>query len=199
MVLCSSCRVNTIDRFCTNTPRTCYAYCTSHADIFTCSSHYRQMGNTDAAARLATGKVHASIAEDAETDDAVVVDAPRPGEPDASNVGLGSEPERELPDSGPSLPAEASQPILTSPPSVVQPQQPPASIAGSAATALSLAALRAELDADRAAALAERAALPAQLTAQAAATQRILAMLSAQQPSPVVAHTPPTPSPSCQG
>ena len=67
MINCATCQVNTIDRLCTNTPRTCYQCCTSRADILTCPFHYQQMGISDAAARLAGGLVHPSITEEAET------------------------------------------------------------------------------------------------------------------------------------
>ena len=89
MVLCATCHVSSIDRHCTNTPRTCYQCCTSHADIHTCPLHYRQMGISDAAARLASGKVHPSIAEDIEktapSTPARVHSAP-PGESDLPDV-----------------------------------------------------------------------------------------------------------------
>jgi hypothetical protein len=65
MVHCASCTVNNVDRLCTNTPRSCYQCCTSHADIHTCPAHYQQMGVSDAVARLASGLVHANIIEDA--------------------------------------------------------------------------------------------------------------------------------------
>jgi hypothetical protein len=39
MVLCTTCHGSPIDKSCTNTPRTCYQCCTSHADVLTCPFH----------------------------------------------------------------------------------------------------------------------------------------------------------------
>ena len=66
MVACTTCTIQRADRHCTNTPRSCYQCCTSHADILTCPLHFHAMGNTAAAARLLTGLVHPNIKEDGE-------------------------------------------------------------------------------------------------------------------------------------
>jgi hypothetical protein len=87
------------------------------------------------------------------------------------------------------LPHQRLQPVSN------PPQPAPAPVVASAATAVSLAAMRAELEADRAAALVERAALQARLDAQAAATEQILAMLAALRPAIAASAAPPAPSP----
>jgi hypothetical protein len=65
MVTCASCSVNTIDRHCTNTPRTCYECCTTSSIIHTCPPHFHQMGLPAQRARLDTRLVHPHILADA--------------------------------------------------------------------------------------------------------------------------------------
>ena len=172
MVNCSACHVNTIDRHCTNTPQTCYACCTSHATIPTCPAHYQQMGNTDAAARLAAGLVHPSIdaVDAAESQSAEArrnLDPPGGADAAAGSAAL---------DSG----APQRQPALAQ---TVEHSHPNPAPAAPAATASSVAALRARMDADRAVAEATAAALQAQL-------QQILSLLRNPQPAAAVASPP---------
>lgn len=65
MTVCTLCSVNSIDRHCTNTPRTCFECCTTNASINTCPPHFHSLGNSAAAARLLTGMVHPNILADA--------------------------------------------------------------------------------------------------------------------------------------
>ena len=202
MVLCATCRVNTIDRHCTNTPRSCYLCCTSHADIPTCPRHYQQMGVSDAAARLAAGLVHPSIADGDEEDTspapAELHPAP-PGESDSQHA-AGSPPDESAPPAS-GLATEAAQAGLRS---AAPPQPTPAASAAAAAASAfksSLAAMRAELESDRAAAhveraaaQAERSALQARLDKQAASTQQILTMLAALRPTAAPATSTPSPT-----
>jgi len=174
MVNCSACHVNTVDRHCTNTPQTCYACCTSHATIPTCPAHYQQMGNTDAAARLAAGLVHPSI-DAVDAAESQSAEARRNlGPPGGSGAAAGSA----ALDSG----ALQQQPALVQ---VVELNRPNPALAAPSATASSIAALRAQIESDKAVAEATTAVLQAQL-------QQILSLL--RNPQPAVAVSPPPPA-----
>jgi hypothetical protein len=85
MVLCAACHVNNIDRYCTNTPRTCFQCCTTSPTIDTCPYHFRIMGNTEREARLQSGHVHPHILADAANGDMHVDDpAAAPAPPNVS-------------------------------------------------------------------------------------------------------------------
>ena len=60
MVNCT-CTVEAVDRACINTPQYCYRCCTTGPAIKTCPYHFHLMGNTAAAARLASSLVHPTI------------------------------------------------------------------------------------------------------------------------------------------
>ena len=66
MVKCTLCKVNAVDRHCTNTPPTCFECCTTAATIHTCPPHFHSLGRPAAAARLATGMVHPNLIGDLE-------------------------------------------------------------------------------------------------------------------------------------
>jgi hypothetical protein len=118
MVLCATCQISTIDRHCTNTPRSCYECCTSHADILTCPFHYQQMGNSNAAARLAAGRVHASIAEDAEAGQPFAPPpAPPGGELAAPSSALQGQPALDPPAADPDPVIAVPAPLVIAPPS----------------------------------------------------------------------------------
>jgi hypothetical protein len=185
MVLCATCRVNTIDRHCTNTPRSCYQCCTSHADILTCPLHFQQMGISDAAARLASGRVHANIAEDAEAGlPSVPVPPPAP-------------PGGESPPPGSSIPAQpvadssaASSPVVVAPvlPVVVPPSLTLSSVAASvvdvAASVVDVAASVAEIRASLAAISAAVRPQAAQAAAPAPAAHAAEPLRASPAPSP---------------
>ena len=190
MVLCATCHVNPIDRHCTNTPRACYACCTSHPTVHTCPPHYQQMGISDAAARLASGLVHPNVVEDAGEGLPRADSSPPSGGP-SSDAGSQSSndssaqlnPSHRAPGSAGDASAVASAPLDIT-----------------AVTASSLAALRAGMEADKAAAQVQLTAMQAQLAAQEASTQRLMALLEARLPalpqstsSPVPA-SPPAPA-----
>ena len=178
MVLCATCRVNSIDRHCTNTPRSCYQCCTSHDDIITWPPHYHQMGVSDAAARLASGRVHPNVAEDAQAglqdgeqspSSEVAPHSVPPsnaGPPSSANAAPQPGNMQGASGSGSVPPAVAQSPSIDAQLSPIHP---------------SVAALRAVMEADKAEAEVRLTALQAQLTAQATATERILALLQAQQ------------------
>ena len=186
MVLCSSCRVNNIDRHCTNTPRACYQCCTSHPTIHTCPPHYQQMGISDAAARLASGLVHPNVVEDAGEG------LPR----------TDSNPQNGGPSSGAELQSSNDSSAQLNPNHRSSGSASGASAAAgapldsAAASASSLAALRAGMEADKAATQVQLAALQAQLTAQEASTQRLMALLEARLPTLPQTTSPPAPTSS---
>jgi hypothetical protein len=186
MVKCSLCNVNPVDRHCTNAAQSCYTCCTSHPTIPTCPGHYAQMGITAAAARHAAGLVHipaSSASEAAGTEPAAAQHHSAP--PGGSNVAAD--------DAGPN--SSASQQRLAPAQADEQNRSDPAP-AAVAATATSIAALRAQLEADKAAAEVTVAALQAQLSRQAADVQQILSLLRNPQPAAAASpppHTPPSP------
>ena len=164
MVLCATCRVNTIDRHCTNTPRSCYLCCTSHVDILTCPLHFQQMGISDAAARLASGRVHANIAEDAEAGlPSVPVPPPAPPGGDSPPPGRAI-PVRPVADS-----LAVSSPVVMAPvpPVVVPPSLTLSSVAASV-TVVDVAASVVDVAASVAAIRASLAAITAAIRPQAA-------------------------------
>jgi hypothetical protein len=138
------------------------------------------MGNVDAPLRLASGLVHPSIIEAADpvADDseAKQAEAQRnpPNPPGGSDAAAGSA----ALDSG----AHQQQPALGQ---AVEHNRPNPAPAAPAATASSIAALRAQIEADKAVAEATTAALQAQL-------QQILSLL--RNPQPAVAVSPPPPA-----
>jgi hypothetical protein len=136
MVTCSLCNVNAIDRHCTNTPRTCFECCTTHATILTCPPHFRNLGRLAAAARLQTGMVHPHILADA-------------AEVEVKEEEASSPPPGVLPPGGPSSPPLSSAPH---PSQVAEAPRSPAPLApqngaayGSATEPLTLASLAASL------------------------------------------------------
>ena len=162
MVLCATCRVNTIDRHCTNTPRSCYQCCTSHVDILTCPLHFQQMGISDAAARLASGRVHANIAEDAE---AGLPSVPAP--PPAPPGGESPPPGRAIPAQPVADSQALSSPVVMAPvPPVVVP--PSLTLSSVAASVVDVAASVVDVAASVAAIRASLAAITAAIRPQAA-------------------------------
>lgn len=180
MVTCSECNVNPIDRHCTNAAQSCYTCCTSHPTIPTCPGHYVQMGTTAAAARLAAGLVHipaSSATEAADNQPAAAQHHAAP--PGGSDAGADNA----------ALNSSASQQRLA-PAQADEQSRPDPARSAAAATASSVAALRAQLVADRAATEVTTAALQAQLSRQAADMQQILSLLRNAQPT-AAASTPP--------
>ena len=183
MVLCATCSVSKIDPRCTNTLQTCYSCCTSHASILTCPAHYQQMGNLDKRARLASGLVHPIIVREAALATSST-SASRPSAPSGESDPPGGAMNEKAASSRPadsglsasSLPVGADQAVFSLP--VVRPSLPAGdAVAAPTATAASMiAAMRAELDADRAAAQVREAALQAQLTS-------IMSCLAALRPA----------------
>ena len=187
MVLCATCRVSTIDRHCFNTPRSCYQCCTSHADILTCPFHYHQMGISDAAARLASGRVHANIVEDAE---AGLPSAPPPAPPGSESAAPSS---ASLAPPGPDPPA-APVPVIAAPaPPAVMPSS--LTLSSVAATVVDLAASVVGVAASLAEMRVSLAAMSAATRPQAtpAATAPVPAARPAEPP-----RTSPVPSPPHQ-
>ena len=186
MVLCSSCRVNNIDRHCTNTPRACYQCCTSHPTIHTCPPHYQQMGISDAAARLASGLVHPNVVEDAGEGLPRTDSNPQNGGPSsgAESQSSNDSSAQLKPNHGASGSASGASAAAGAP------------LDSAAASASSLAALRAGMEADKAATQVQLAALQAQLTAQEASTQRLMALLEARLPTLPQTTSPPAPTSS---
>ena len=172
MVACPVCDgVNTIQRQCTNTPRTCYRCCTTSAIILTCPWHYSQMGNVDVPLRLASGLVHPSIIEAADSvaDDSKQPDPPSRTDPpqqddlSAQHVSLrASSALREQ--SSHTQHVDTSIDALPLPLSTASPSQDNAAAA--------LATVRAEAATDRAAAQVQLNALQAQLREQKADAKR---------------------------
>ena len=195
MVLCATCRVNTIDRHCTNTPRSCYQCCTSHVDILTCPSHYQQMGIPDAAARLATGRVHPIIAEDAEAslqsgDAQQQPPAPPGGELAQADGALSSPPSHPQPASDSvNLAPAAPVPSIAAPP-VASQGALAASMVNAAVSEVAIAELRASMAAELRASMA--AMQKSLATAIASAVQSSFVAVLSSQASAQAAPTAPT-------
>ena len=149
------------------------------------------MGATAAAARLATGLVHPYVIEDC------AAGLP-PAESSAPQVGEAAPPPVAGSDAPGSDEVTSEPPAAERPPSTSPLRPAPSASIAPAATASSLAAMRAELEADRAAAQVDRVAMQARLDKQAAAqaadTERIMALLAVLRP--IGAPTAPLQSPS---
>jgi hypothetical protein len=165
MVRCTVCSVEPIDRHCAGLPQLCYNCCTSSDTTLTCVAHFRQMGNAVQAARLASGRVHPSILEDERDTQPPLPALQPPSPPHPQPPSASDEPQ---PPAG-----SHSGARQTSPPRSVQ-------LAPATASALSLAALRAELESDRAAAQATQMSLQAQLVAQSAKLDTLLGAIIAR-------------------
>ena len=168
--------MNSVDRHCTNTPQACYHCCSSHADILTCSVHFKQMGNTGRQARLASGLVHPSV----RLVSGLAPEAKSELSEDAVDERADSDPLAGGLQSASDLPGEAAPDVELLP--APRPPQPAGdAVIAPAATAASIAAMRAAFEADRAAAETRERAVQVQLNRQAADTRRILAMLTGLQ------------------
>ena len=174
MVACPACGgVNTIQKQCTNTPRTCYTCCTTSGVILTCPWHYSQMGNVNATLRLATGLVHPSIAEAADPD---ADDTERPAPPSSSSPRRHSDPgagdgngSNAPPHAATAAGEQRVDTHINTPPLSLSHAPPPQD-----ASSVTIAAMRAEAAADRSTAQVQHSAIQAQLREQAASTQRLL-------------------------
>ena len=160
MVNCT-CTVEAIDKACINTPQYCYRCCTTGPAIKTCPYHFHLMGNTAAAARLASGLVHPSITSIGAGSPSSTASVGEPGLHSASerqqagSAALNEQP----PASGLSATTATSR----------SPQTSPAVTTAPSATASALAALQAQFDTAASATGAIHAALQAQLEEQARA------------------------------
>ena len=194
MVACPACGgVNTIQKQCTNTPRTCYRCCTTSGVILTCPWHYGQMGNVDAQLRLASGLVHPSIIEAADpvADDSKQpdppsrVDPPQQDDLNAQHVSLQASSARSE-QSSLTQHVDSSTNALPPPLPVASPSQDIAAAA--------LAAVRAEAATDRATAQVQLDALQAQIREQKADAKRqfdamMAALLALRSDSTTSQHT----------
>jgi hypothetical protein len=182
MVHCA-CVVHTVDRHCTNTPRTCYECCTTKATIHTCPPHYHQMGLPARLARLATGLVHPNILADA-------VDGGMEEEASAPVVSLPPPPSGQVP--APSPPLSSASAVAPGVPAPGGPPQHPGPEASAAvAPPLSLEAMAATVAAMEGRFTVVQSLLEQLLRGQTSAAQVAVVALPAVAPQGPVAPAPP--------
>ena len=182
MVQCPKCSVELADKFCTREGKLCWGCCTAVDN--SCPQHFRMLPKAVQIARLS----------------AEPEDQKQPQPPDGQPV-PGQQGEGEAP------PADDVPPAGTAPPEEQRVASKTPAPAESAITELvkALAAMRAEMRADRAAFDTQQLAMTAQLSKQAATTDKLRASLAALErtqsaPSPAAASSPtqsrPTSSPT---
>ena len=163
MVQCPGCTVDTADRHCTRDAKLCYNCCTAMDN--SCAPHFRMLPVATQIARLKAdmphGNVDAEPAEQKQPQPQKGQQQPAPGQPG----------EGEAPLAGAAPPEEQR----------VAPSAPHAADAAIAELAKALAALRAEMQADRAASDTAQRALTAQLSKQTAANDKLVAALAASR------------------
>ena len=160
MVQCPSCTVDTADRYCTRDAKLCYNCCTAKDN--SCPPHFRMLPVAAQIARLRADMPQGNAdaqPEEQKQPQPTVQQQPAPGQPG----------EGEAPLAGAAPPEEQR----------VAPIAPSATDAAITELARALAALRAEMQADRAASDTAQRALTAQLNKQTATNDKLVAALAA--------------------